>query len=143
MDSHSKFISEQIVRFSDTDAAGIVYFGAFATYFDESFIAALKSKSIDWLSHRKYGFLLPIVEQNIKFYHPLRAGDRVFVEMEISLLKKRSFTSNHKMYIDENQQKILVAEGKISRVVVSYNEFKAIEIPEVLREVLSYFNVEN
>ena len=37
---------EETVRFADTDAADIVYFGAFATYFDESFLTALRQKGL-------------------------------------------------------------------------------------------------
>ena len=40
------FFMEETVRFADTDAADIVYFGAFATYFDESFLTALRQKGL-------------------------------------------------------------------------------------------------
>ncbi|MHA2097911.1 MAG: acyl-CoA thioesterase [Candidatus Kariarchaeaceae archaeon] len=132
----ASFVSKQIVRFSDTDAAGIVYFGAFATYFDEAFHDALRSRGIDWDTHRMDDFLLPIVEQNIRFYHPLRAHDEIQVFMVVSKIGKRSFTSTHHVYIQKGDDKVLCASGSISRVVVDYTDFNAKIIPEKLRVVL-------
>lgn len=135
LDSNS-FVSKQIVRFSDTDAAGIVYFGAFATYFDEAFHDALRSSGIGWDTHRKEDFLLPIIEQNIRFYHPLRAHDKIEVIMTISKIGNRSFTSAHQVYIQNDQDRQLCASGSISRVVVDYTNFEPKIIPSKLRKVL-------
>ncbi|MCE7733726.1 MAG: acyl-CoA thioesterase [Candidatus Heimdallarchaeota archaeon] len=136
MNDSTSFVSKQIVRFSDTDAAGIVYFGAFATYFDEAFHAALRSSGIDWDSHRKDDFLLPIIEQNIRFYYPLRAHDEIEVIMTVSKIGNRSFTSSHQVYIQNEQDRQLCASGSISRVVVDYKNFEPKIIPSKLRKVL-------
>ena len=136
MNSVNSFVSRQIVRFSDTDAAGIVYFGAFATYFDEAFHDALRSKGISWDTHRKENFLLPIVEQNIRFYYPLRAHDEIEVKMTITKIGNRSFTSFHQVYIQKDEEKQLSASGSISRVIVDYKNFKPKTIPIILQNVL-------
>lgn len=132
----TSFVSRQIVRFSDTDAAGIVYFGAFATYFDEAFHAALRSEGIGWDTHRIEDFLLPIIEQNIRFYYPLRAHDEIEVIMTISRIGNTSFTSSHQVYIQKEDERQLCASGNISRVVVDYNNFTPKSIPAILRTVL-------
>lgn len=129
------FTYELRVRFSDTDAAGIVYFGAFATYFDESFLAALRSHGIGWEEHHSYGFFLPIVEQHIQFYHPIRAGDKITVFVAISRIGNRSFTSQHKVILRENGEDILVASGHITRAVVTPS-FQAQLIPQPLKNAL-------
>ena len=101
------FSYELRVRFSDTDAAGIVYFGAFATYFDESFLAALRAYGIGWEEHHSLGFFLPIVEQHIQFYHPVRAGDKITVFVAISRIGNRSFTCQHKVILKEDGEDIM------------------------------------
>ncbi len=136
MNDSTSFVSKQIVRFSDTDAAGIVYFGAFATYFDEAFHAALRSSGIGWDSHREDDFLLPIVEQNIRFYYPLRAHDEIEVIMTVSKIGNRSFTSSHQVYIQNEKDRQLCASGSISRVVVDYKNFEPKIIPSKLRKIL-------
>ena len=138
--SSNSYISKQIVRFSDTDAAGIVYFGAFATYFDEGFHAALRSKGVGWNQHREDDFLLPIVEQNCRFFYPLRAHDEIKVVMNISKIGNRSFTSSHKVFVvKEDGTDQMCASGTISRVIVDYKNFKAKKIPDKLRNILESF----
>lgn len=135
-----KFEHQQVVRFSDTDAAGIVYFGAFATFFDESFLAAIRSKGIGWEEHRIHGFLLPIVEQHIKFLFPVRASDTIRVEVGVSLIKNRSFSTQHVVYLEKDGENIQTATGTISRVVVDYDSFEPIIIPDKLLVILKEFN---
>lgn len=137
-------IEEQIVRFSDTDAAGIVYFATFAAYFDESFISAMRKQGIGWDEHHEFNFLLPIVEQNIKFNYPLRAGDHFKVAMGIVKLSNRSFKTEHIVYLEDTERNEFtpVAEGFIARVVVDYNEFKPIPIPEPLISALRQYHVD-
>ncbi len=131
-------ISHHVVRFSDTDAAGILYFGSFATYFDESFLSALRSEGIGWDEHKKYNFLLPIIEHKTRFFHPLKFGDQVSVYCWISRIGKTSFTSKHVMINDETGE--ICATGYISRVVVDYHKFTKSPIPEKLREILQLFS---
>lgn len=140
----NSFISKQTVRFFDTDAAGIVYFGAFAIYFDEGFHDALRSKGIGWTQHREEDFLLPIVEQNCRFFHPLRAHDEINVVMNISKIGNRSFTSSHEVYlVKEDGTDQICASGTISRVVVDYKNFQPKVIPTKLLEILKSFESNN
>ncbi len=132
-------ISQQVVRFSDTDAAGILYFGSFATYFDESFLSALRTHGIGWDEHKSYNFLLPIVEHKTKFYAPLKFGDHVNVYCYISHIGNSSFKSSH--VIENIQTKTVCASGYIIRVVVDYNTFEKRVIPKILRKTLENFQV--
>ncbi|RMG21426.1 MAG: acyl-CoA thioesterase [Methanobacteriota archaeon] len=131
-------VSHHVVRFSDTDAAGILYFGSFATYFDESFLSALRSQGIGWDEHKKYNFLLPIVEHKTRFFHPLKFGDEVSVYCWISRIGKTSFTSKHVMIHKETAK--ICATGYITRVVVDYSQFVKSEIPSELLKILNHFS---
>ena len=132
-------VSQQVVRFSDTDAAGILYFGSFATYFDESFLSALRIHGIGWDEHKSYSFLLPIVEHKTKFYAPLKFGDHVNVYCYISHIGNSSFKSSH--VIENSLTNTVCASGYIVRVVVDYNTFEKREIPTVLKNTLENFQV--
>jgi len=129
------------LRFSDIDSAGIAYFARFASFFDESFIAAMKENDITWNDHEKFQFLLPIVEQHTTFFYPLNLGDLASIYMGIIKTGKRSFRSQHLITIEKDGKKVLVATGYIARVTVDYRSFKPIEIPEPLLTMLKKFNV--
>ena len=128
---------EQTVRFADTDAAGIVYFGMFATYFDESVISALREYAISWDRHiHEHTFLLPIVESHAQFYGPLRAGEEFKVLMAVVKLSKRSFRTEHMILKEVDGHPKLIATGYISRVCVDTNNFKPIPITPTLKTAL-------
>ncbi len=126
-------VTEEIVRFSDTDAAGILYFGSFATYFDESFLSALREEGIGWDEHKTYNFLLPIIEHKTNFYAPLKFGEKVRVYCSITKVGRTSFTSSH--LLQRVSDGVICAQGYISRVVVDYNTFQKKEIPNVLKKI--------
>jgi len=108
------FFVEDTVRFADTDAAGIVYFGAFATYFDESFLTALRQKGLGWERCKKLGFILPIVEQKINFFHPLRVGDTIRIAMGVTRIGNKSLTSSHIVSLRKQDGTVLSARGYLS-----------------------------
>ena len=134
------FFMEDTVRFADTDAAGIVYFGAFATYFDESFFAALRQKGLGWERCKKLGFILPIVEQKINFFHPLRVGDTIRIAMGVTRIGNKSLTSSHIVSLKKQDEIVLAARGYLSMAVVDLNSFKSRSIPEELLRFLEFFS---
>ncbi|MCH8906804.1 MAG: acyl-CoA thioesterase [Candidatus Heimdallarchaeota archaeon] len=129
------------LRFSDIDSAGIAYFGSFPSFFDESFIAAMRENNIRWDDHKKFKFLLPIIEQKTNFFHPLDLGDLASIYMGIIKIGNRSFRSQHLITVQKDGKDILVATGYISRVTVGFETFKAIQIPELLLNMLKKYNV--
>jgi YbgC/YbaW family acyl-CoA thioester hydrolase len=124
-------VKTEVIRFADTDAAGILYFGSFTTYFDESFLSMLRQHGIGWDEHRTHNFLLPIVEQKTNFFLPLKFGEEVRVYTIISHIGSRSFRSHH--ILEKAQNEEIVAIGYISRVTVDYDTFRSVKIPEILR----------
>ena len=130
---------DEIIRFSDCDPAGICYFGRYSTFFDESFIAAMRENKFFWDDHKKFKFLIPIVETKTQYYHPLIAGDTAKIYTTIKRVGNKSFTSQHKITKKENGKEILIAKGYISRVTVDYFDFKSIQIPEILKNILNNY----
>lgn len=130
------------LRFSDIDSAGIAYFGSFPSFFDESFIAAMRENNIRWDDHKKFKFLLPIIEQKTNFFYPLDLGDLASIYMGIIKIGNRSFRSQHLITVEKEGTDILVATGYIARVTVGYETFEAIQIPEPLLNMLGKYKIE-
>ncbi len=135
------FFMEDTVRFADTDAAGIVYFGAFATYFDESFLTALRQNGLGWSRCKELGFVLPIVEQKINFFHPLRVGDKIRIAMGVTRIGNKSLTSGHIVFLQKKEKTVLAAKGYLSMAVVDLESFKSRRIPEELFRFLESYYV--
>lgn len=129
---------DDIVRFADTDAAGICYFARYASFFDESFIDAMRKEGMSF-EGRKEEFLMPIVEQKTNFYNPLKAGDLMRTYTGIIEIRDKFFKSNHLITLCKGDTEVKIATGYIGRVTVDSQNFKAISIPnEFLRDLNKY-----
>ena len=127
---------EIIVRFADTDAAGITYFANYPSFFDESFIDSLRNAGMNWAKYHENDFMIPIVEQNTKYHSPLKSGDRIKIYSAITKISNRSMSSKHAIVVNRDGKDKLSATGWISRVCVDLKLFKPKPIPEMFRTIL-------
>lgn len=74
------FIYDRIVRFQDTDAAGVVFFSNLLSICHEAYEEMLRGRGIDLkLFFQHPDFALPIVHAEVDFYQPVFCGDRLAV----------------------------------------------------------------
>jgi len=143
------FVYQFPVRFSDVDHAGIVYYPRFLHFFhvvfEEFFRDRMGPKSyVDVLDKKRIGF--PSVSCECQYRSPLKFGDSVQGEMSVSKLGDKSITFAYKIYRLEGEnedQKILSAEGSNVCAVVDLVEFRAISMPDWLRGTLTPICEEN
>lgn len=154
------------VRFSDIDHAGIVYFARFFHFahvaLEEYFSARVGGRAYaDLLDRERIGF--PSVQTECRFMAPLRFGDVMDVELEIARLGTSSIHFNFRVYrgappgpseyalerasgqapeqqpdtASEPSERVLCAEGRYITAVVDLDRFRAVPIPDRLRDILS------
>jgi 1,4-dihydroxy-2-naphthoyl-CoA hydrolase len=74
------FEHPRIIRFADTDAAGVVYFARLLSLCHEAYEASLQLTGIDIGEFFCPGAIaVPIVHTSADFYRPLRCGDVVII----------------------------------------------------------------
>jgi 1,4-dihydroxy-2-naphthoyl-CoA hydrolase len=76
------FTYERIVRFQDTDAAGVVYFANVLAICHEAYEASLMAADIDlkeFFSDSKTA--VPIVHADVDFFRPMYCGDRLSIQL--------------------------------------------------------------
>lgn len=134
------FTYTSTTRFSDTDAAGIVYFSRFPMFFDEGFIRAMRTHNLFWSHHKEENYYIPIVEQSTKYHSPLPVGSRFVVLTGVISIGNSSFQTSHALILEEHPSK-LIASGKISRVAVSATDFKPVTIPNNLLQLLKKYQL--
>ena len=132
---------DDIVRFSDTDAAGICYFARYASFFDESFIDAMRKEGMTF-EGRKEDFLMPIVEQKTIFFSPLKAGDLMRTYTAIIEIHDKYFKAIHLITLCRGETEVKIASGYIGRVTVDSEKFKSISIPPDFLRNIHKFRVE-
>jgi 1,4-dihydroxy-2-naphthoyl-CoA hydrolase len=76
------FTYNRTVRFSDTDAAGVVYFANVLSICHEAYEASLEASSInlkDFFSNTSVAF--PIVHADVDFFRPMFCGDKLTISL--------------------------------------------------------------
>ena len=68
------------------------------------------------------------VEQHLKYYHELLAGDLVTIHTVLENYKPKAITFHHKMY--NSEAGVLVAEGRMVGVHIDQSERKSVSMPD-------------
>ena len=127
------------VRFADVDHAGIVYYPRFYHYFHVAFEEFFRQRMgpsayLDLLERRRIGF--PAVHTECDYRAPLRFGDLVRVDMEISRLGGKSIRFHYQAIRaegDSGPRGEVAAEGSVVCAITDLAQFRAVPIPEDLR----------
>jgi acyl-CoA thioester hydrolase len=128
-----RFTTEITVRWGDVDLAGVVYFPHFFRYFDEAeseFYHSLGPNIVEL--EESLGIRLPRVEAHCRYLSPARFGDRLSISLEIERITTRTI----KYLFGVRRGDEAVAEGHLVIASVSIANFKAIPLPQKLRELL-------
>lgn len=121
------------VRYGETDAMGIVYYGNYALYFEQG--------RSDWLRELGYTYKwmeanqihLPIVNLNIDYKYPARYDDLITVITFLKEMPSVSIQLFHEIY---NEDKILLVKGSTKLVFRNSETKKIIKCPDYILEKL-------
>ncbi len=126
MIAKSFFCTKRVIRMSETDATGVLYFTnllKFATETFEEFLAPLKFKN----------YLLPIVSAKGSYSAPLFRNDEILLKLSAAKLGNSSI----ELYTRVEKGGIFVGSVEIIHVVTSLETKEKMLIPSELRELLN------
>ena len=129
------FRVEKKVHWSDTDAAGIVWFPNFFGWFEDAeeeiFTATLGRTRQSLLDELKFG--MPRVEATAKYRSPVRAGETIRIGIASTLENPRRLRHDFEM---RNEAGTLLAEGFVRVASVDLATFMPRDLPaEVVKMV--------
>jgi acyl-CoA thioester hydrolase len=124
------------IYYANTDAGGIVYYGAYLTIFEEA--------RTEWL--RSYGFNQSILAEqyevlflvkkihNLDFIGPARLDDMLTVECNLAGHTKVSFSIDQTAKIDGSDK--LLVKGSLDLVCIDATSHKLKRIPQAIIDIL-------
>ena len=121
------------IRLAQTDAAGVIFGPELPRLFHDAFEAFLEARGqpiAKWL--RDPRIALPLVHLSCDFRAPLRAGDRVTIEVAVQELAPRRVTIRYTL----RKGTAVAAEGSSVHVAVSKKSGRATRIPASLARAL-------
>ncbi|MBQ0030940.1 MAG: acyl-CoA thioesterase [Bacteroidales bacterium] len=104
------------VRFSETDAIGVVWHGNYLRYFEDGRESFGEHFGLPYVDVVKEGYIIPIVEVTSQYKHSLHAGEHATIETKYidSPAAKIKFEYN----IYKEPEHILCATGTSTQVFV-------------------------
>jgi 1,4-dihydroxy-2-naphthoyl-CoA hydrolase len=109
------FTYNRTVRFSDTDAAGVVYFANVLSICHEAYEASLEASSInlkEFFSNTSVAF--PIVHADVDFFRPMFCGDK----LTISLIPQKTGVDKFEIAYEIVVDDVMVAKAITRHVCI-------------------------
>ena len=125
-------VYENTVRFEETDAQGIVFYGNYATYQDETFTAFMDAIGHPYGDVEEYYWDVHVVNMELNYHASARFRDRLVNSMRVSRVNDSSLTLEYEC---RNADGDLLADGTVTHVVVD-DSGSPIRVPDELREAV-------
>jgi acyl-CoA thioester hydrolase len=104
------------IRFSDTDAQGIVFNGNYATYNDDAVTDYLDSLGFSWSEFQEKGYDMVLGRSEIDFRSSARLGDVLVTGARIARIGKTSVVFELRSWIEADAR--VVVDTKLIQVIV-------------------------
>lgn len=129
-----EFTYSRRIRFSDTDAAGVVYFANYLSICHEAYEEALLESGIEL--NRFFddeGVIIPIARASSDFLRPLACGDMTEVELSGQLIKESEFELHYRIFLPGPPRKI-AAEASTRHVCIDSSSRRRTPLPRLLSQ---------
>jgi len=131
-----RFIIEEHVRWSDTDRAGIIYYGQFLRFFEIAETELFRAVGLPYSEvFDRFDIWLPRVQIHFDFRKPLLLDDLIEVSAYVGRFGNKSLTLRFEVH--KKGEAGLVADGNVVLACVSRSTFKSITVPTEIVEALS------
>jgi len=125
------------VRYADTDQMHFVYNGKYLEYFEVGRTEMLREIGLPYDTIEKEGFLLPVLEANVKYKLPAHYDDVLIIK---SFLKKFPDLKVHIDYeVHRKNTSDLIAEGFTVHAFMNKQTKKVIRPPELFSKTVKKF----
>jgi acyl-CoA thioester hydrolase len=129
--SRSRFATRLRVRYAETDAAGVVYYGNYLTYFEVVRVELLRALGHPITEIEAQGILMPVVEARLKYLRPARLDDLLEIAVLIDSVGPASFACDYEVSRDG----LLLVSGWTRLAVCERETGRAVAMPAWLREL--------
>lgn len=120
------------IRFSDTDAAGVVYFAQVLSICHEAYEASLENANINLKTFfNNESIAIPIVHGEIDFFRPLYVGDLLLIELTPKQLSENEYEITYQIVKDSSSIE-QVAKAKTKHLCINPNKRSRTPLPDAI-----------
>lgn len=134
------FVIEEYVRWSDVDAAGIIFYGSYVRLFELAEMELFRAAGMPFGTvFETYDIYLPRVQVHTEFHYPVRLDDRLRLAAYISRIGTKSITMSFDVVHEATGK--LGAHGHMVLVCTGRTELVSRPLPPELIECLKPFTL--
>ena len=124
----------RIIRFGETDAAGVMYFAVALQICHEAYEASLAATGIDLVQFfSPSGQAVPVVHVQANYFLPLRCGDDVEIGVKPTQIAAERFAISYRLYAAKDCRQLL-ATAETQHVAIDPESRAKVPLsPELLR----------
>ena len=122
------------VRFADTDAMGVAYYGTYLSFFETGRVEAMRQVGFVYARLLEQGLHSPVVEACVRYLAPARFDDLLLVEAHVSEVRPASFRFEYAVRRAADQAR--VATGHTLHACVDAQTLRPVRLPPWLSQAL-------
>ena len=123
------------VRFSDSDAQGIVFNANYLTYFDDTITDYFDALGIPWSEFTARGFEMVLAHVELDFRSPGRIGDELVTGARVTAFGRASVTCELRTWDAADDR--TVVEGREVQVFVDAESFRPVPVPRLFLDAVA------
>jgi acyl-CoA thioester hydrolase len=124
------------VRFADTDAMGVVYYGTYLSFFEAGRVEAMRQVGFVYAALVEQGLHSPVVEAFVRYLAPARFDDLLLVSAHIADVRPASFRFAYT--IQRASDQVQVASGHTVHACVDAHTLRPVRLPAWLKQALEH-----
>lgn len=128
-------VYDRKIRFSDSDAQGIVHNAAYLVYWDDAFTDYMEAIGCSWKRMTAAGDDVVLARTEIDYRNSASIGDTARTLVKVTRIGNSSITFRCQT-VDAATGRTLV-EGSQIQVIVDHRTFQPKPVPDYIRELIS------
>ena len=145
----------RVIRFRETDAAGVVYFSELLGFCHEAYEDALAKAGVDIRSFfskegvaeaakdgelRQSTIAIPIVHTEADFFKPMFCGDRIAISLLPKQLTPHSFEIAYEVFSENGSEDEKVARASTRHIAIQIDNRRRCPLPDYLTDWIASFD---
>lgn len=130
------------IRFSDSDAQGIVFNANYLVYVDDTWTDFFESAGLPWADMVAQGYEVVLARTEIDYKDGAQIGETIEVGLRVATMGKTSISLEFRIWDAANPTRTFV-EGKQIQVVVDAESFEPAVVPDFLRAAVGVLQPES
>lgn len=125
------------VRYAETDAMGVVYYGNYLTFFEVARVEYLRAANVDYRSMEEAKVTGAVVTSHVNYHLPAVFDDELTLWSRCVSMGKVRFKIEYEVWREADN--VLVASGYTEHALLSHTTLRPVRIPEWVRAGIERF----